>query len=66
MLPALLGGLPEKPLCYFCKNNELKLIYTLSGVQQGDFRYVCCILFFRFFSTVGFYKILNRVPCALQ
>ena len=36
MSPALLGGLPEKPLCYFCKNNELQLIYSVSGVQQGD------------------------------
>ena len=41
MSPALLDGflttgLPEKSLCYFCKNNELKLIHSVSGLQQGD------------------------------
>ena len=25
-----------------------------------------CIFFFRFFSTIGYYKILNMVPCAIQ
>ena len=70
MSPALLDGflttgLPEKSLCYFCKNNDLKSIHSVSGLQQGDSD-MCVIDFFRFFSTVGFYKILKRVPCAIQ
>ena len=28
--------------------------------------YSCILFFFRFFSIVGYYKILNIVPCAIQ
>ena len=29
--------------------------------------YVCvCVHFFRFFSVIDYYKILNTVPCAMQ
>jgi len=27
---------------------------------------VCVNFFFRFFSIIGYYKILNLVPCAMQ
>ena len=54
---------------------ELWLVYNamlVSGVQQSDS--VICIsiylsiylFFFRFFSIIGYYKILNIVPCAIQ
>ena len=42
-------------------------------VQQSDsvlyilYIYICVyIFFFRFFSIIGYYKILNIVPCAMQ
>ena len=51
---------------------------SVSGVQQSGldiyiYMYVCIytyiyiyMFFFRFFSRIGYYKILNRVPCAIQ
>ena len=40
-----------------------------SGVQQSDsviYQYThIYIFFFRFFSHIGYYKILNIVPCAI-
>ena len=50
---------------------EVELIYNVvlvSGVQQSDSVIHECIyiFFFRFFSIIGYYKILRTVPCALQ
>ena len=44
---------------------EVYLIYNVvlvSGIQPSD----SVIFFFRFFSIIGYYKILNIVPCAIQ
>ena len=51
-------------------------IVLVSGVQQSDsdiyiyiYIYIYThthIFFFRLFSTVGYYKILNVVPCGTQ
>ena len=43
----------------------------LSGVQQSDLIIHVCIsyihtVFFRFFSIIDYYEMLNRVPCARQ
>ena len=48
----------------------------VSGIQQSDshiyirvyiYIYIYAyIFFFRFFSIIGYYKILNIVPCAIQ
>ena len=46
---------------------EIWLIYNVtlvSGVQQSDS--VIYIFFFRLFSIIGYYEILNTVPCALR
>ena len=49
---------------------EVYLIYNamlVSGIQQSDsviHTYVC--IFFRFFSLIGYYKILSIVPCTIQ
>ena len=54
---------------------EVQLTYNVilvSGVQQSDsviyiYTYICLyIFFFRFFSTLGYYKKLSIVPCAIQ
>ena len=54
---------------------EVWLIYNVmlvSGVQHSDldmYLYIFThthIFFFRFFSPIGYYKILSTVPCALQ
>ena len=45
----------------------------VSGIQQSDSDvYVCAcmcvciyIFFFRFFSVIGYYKILNMLSCAI-
>ena len=46
---------------------EVQLIYNVvlvSGVQQSQlYKY---IFFFRFFSIIGYYKILKIAPCAIQ
>ena len=47
----------------------LKLICNLVlvlGVQQVVQLYLCIHTVFRFFSIIGYYKILNTVPCAIQ
>ena len=49
----------------------VELIYNVvlvSGVQQNDsvIHMYTYLFFFRFFSIIGYYKILNVVPCALQ
>ena len=53
-------------------------VVLVSGVQQSDsdidiYRYIDIdidididIFFFTFFSIIGYYKILSRVPCAIQ
>ena len=39
----------------------------LSDVQQNDPNtYVCIYSFSDFFSIIGYYKIVNIVPCAIQ
>ena len=42
-------------------------VVLISSVQQHDsFTYTYRSIFFRFFSFIGYYKILSRVPCAIQ
>ena len=47
-------------------------IVFISGVQQSDsviHTYMCgyiYIFFFSFFSHMGHYRVLSRVPCAIQ
>ena len=52
----------------FFKKIEVSLINNIvlvSGVQHRDS--LCThTFFFRFFSLIGYYKILSMVPCALQ
>ena len=46
---------------------EVQVVYNVvlvSGVQQSDS--VIHIFFFTFFSLISYYKILSRVPCAIQ
>ena len=40
----------------------------VSGVQQSDavIHIHSYLVFFKLFSLVGYYKILSRVPCAIQ
>ena len=42
----------------------------VSGVEQSDshtcYTYTCIYSSFKFFSHVGFYIVLSRVPCATQ
>ena len=40
-------------------------IVLVSDVQQSDSDICLYIIFFRFFSIIGYYKILNIVPCAI-
>ena len=46
---------------------KIYLVYSISGTQQSDLVIytrnvcVCAYFFFRFFSIIGYYKILNRV-----
>ena len=42
-------------LCYFLLYSKVRQLYIY--IYQ---------LFFRFFSIIGYYKILNIVPCAIQ
>ena len=43
-------------------------VMLVSGVQQNDSVIHIHIypFFFRFFSHIGYYRILSRVPCAIQ
>ena len=54
---------PEGCLCFFLI--EVELIYNsvlVSGVQQSD----SVIYTYTFlFSIIGYYKVLNVVPCAI-
>ena len=43
---------------------EIEFIYSVSGIQQSDS--VMYMFFFRFFSLIGYYKILSIVLCAIQ
>ena len=49
---------------------EIQLLYEVvlvSGVQQSDSDFIYIyIQFIRFFSIIGFYKILAIVPCAIR
>ena len=39
----------------------------VSGVQQSDsVLYICVFILFKFFSHLGCYTTLSRVPCAIQ
>ena len=49
----------------------MHIIVLVSGVQQSDTESLCVdmytntyIFFYRFFSTLGYYRILNIVPRA--
>ena len=47
---------------------EVQLIYNVvlvSGAQQSDSVIHIYLFFFRFFSIIGYYRILNIVPCAI-
>ena len=46
---------------------EMQLIYNIvfvSGVHQNDS--VIYIYIFRLFSIIGYYNVLNIVPCVIQ
>ena len=47
-----------------------ELIYNavlVSGAQQNNsFLHIYLPIFFRFFSHIGYCRILSRVPCAIQ
>ena len=67
--PAPAGRLPTtvppgKPYIHFLI--EVLLISNASGVQHSDSAIHIYIVLFRFFSLIGYYKIFNRVPCAIQ
>ena len=43
------------------------IVVLVSGVQQSDaFMHTHMSLLSRFFSLIGYYKILSPVPCAAQ
>ena len=53
-----------------CSSDLIYNVVLVSGIQQNDsvihiYMYIY-IFFFRFFSIIGYYKILNIVPCAIQ
>ena len=51
----------------FCGVQLIANVVLVSGVQQSDSDYIyICIFFFRFFSIIGYYKMLGTVPWALQ
>ena len=59
-------SLPIQPMFCSCLI-EVYLLYDvvfISGIQHSDS--VLYVFFFRFFSLIGYYKILSRVPCAMQ
>ena len=66
---------------YFSHSPDLLLILFLSKLKQNCFTMLCYFqvyskviqlymyiytFFFRFFSLIGYYKILSIVPCAMQ
>ena len=70
-------SLPKRHRFHFIYLIEVQLIYhvvLVSGIQESDsvlhvYIYIYIyIFFFRYFSIIGYYKILNTliVPCAMQ
>ena len=54
--------------CFFIKVQLINDVVLVSGVQQSDsviYIYIY-IFFFRFFSLIGYYKILTIVPSVIQ
>ena len=45
-------------LCYFQVNNKVNQLYI--------YIYIYPLFFFRFFSHIDHYRVLGRVPCAIQ
>ena len=45
---------------------EVQLIYNVSSAQQGNSVIHIYMLFLKLFSIIGYYKILTRVPFAIQ
>ena len=46
---------------------EVELIYNVVPVSGVQHVYIYIHkFFFRFFSLIGYYNILNRVPCAIE
>ena len=41
-------------------------VVLVSGIQHSDSVIYINIKLFRFFSLIGYYKILSIVPCAIQ
>ena len=47
-------------------------VVSVSGVQQSESHiyiyplFLLFFFFFRFFSHIGHYRVLSRVPCAIQ
>ena len=41
-------------------------VVLVSAIQLSDSVIHIHLFFFRFFPHIGYYKILNRVPCAIQ
>ena len=43
------------------------MMLLLSGVQQSEsFIHMYILFFFRFFSHIGYYRVLSRLPCAVH
>ena len=61
--------LRKSAVLYFFNFTEVYLIYNVSGILQSGSviqTCVCVCIFFRFFSIVGYHKMLTAVPCAVQ
>ena len=42
-------------------------VLSVSSLQQSESAtYICISILFRLFSHIGHYKVLSRVPCAIQ
>ena len=52
----------ELNFCLFIEIYLTYIVMLVSSVQHSD----SVILFFRFFSVIGYYKMLSIVPCAIQ
>ena len=67
LLPSYMNGACGHSFFFFF--NWKYLVYNVvlvSGIQSDSFIYIYIFFFFRFFSIVGYYKILSIVPCAIQ
>ena len=66
----LSGVLVKQVFFFFLSFIELHLIYnvvTISAVQQSDSAiHTHTHFFLRFFSHIGYYRMLGSVPCAIQ